>query len=82
MIIFCSEQNENVYLQVNNLPEITDEKDYQLWAIVDGIPKSLGVFSTVNKIALLEINSTNKAEAFAITLEPKGGNETPTLEKM
>lgn len=80
--VFVSEENENVYLQVSNLPGITENNDYQLWAIVDGKPASLGVFNTNNKNDLLEMKYFPKAEAYAVTLEPKGGSESPTMENM
>ncbi|RYM34969.1 anti-sigma factor [Brumimicrobium glaciale] len=80
--VFVSEENENVYLQVGNLPGISENNDYQLWAIVDGKPESLGVFNTENKEELLEMKYFPKAQAYAVTLEPKGGSESPTMENM
>lgn len=57
---------------------------YQLWAIVDGKPMSIGVF-TYDEVEQMsdpfEVAVTN-VSAFAITLEKMGGNPTPTMEKM
>ncbi|RFC54593.1 anti-sigma factor [Brumimicrobium aurantiacum] len=80
--IFVSGEDEQLYLQVNNLPEITESNDYQLWAIVDGKPKSLGVFNSINEKDLLEMDYYANAQAYAVTLEPKGGSESPTMEQM
>jgi len=80
--VFVSEAEGNVFLQLGNLPDITEDNDYQLWAIVDGKPESLGVFNTENKEDLLEMKYFPEAEAYAVTLEPKGGSESPTMENM
>lgn len=57
---------------------------YQLWAIVDGKPMSVGVF-TYDEVEQMtdpfDVGIAN-ISAFAITLEKMGGNPTPTMEKM
>lgn len=68
-----------------NLPNVNDEKeDFQLWAIVNGKPQSLGVFSSedMNGNAVMNMQKTANATAFAVTVEPKGGSINPTLDKM
>ncbi|PWH82250.1 anti-sigma factor [Brumimicrobium oceani] len=80
--VFVSEENGNVFLQIGNLPDISEDNDYQLWAIVDGKPESLGVFDTKNKEELLEMKYFPETQAYAVTLEPKGGSESPTMEQM
>jgi len=63
-----------VYLVVKNLPALPQNKQYQLWAQIDGKPKSLGVFEAAADKVIFKMNNTKKAGAFAITVEPKGGN--------
>lgn len=66
-----------------NLPAPDANHQYQLWALVDGKPIDLGVFDyTSGKAGLTQMKSIGKAQAFAVTLEKKGGNETPTLTEM
>jgi anti-sigma-K factor RskA len=57
---------------------------YQLWAIANGTPKSLGVFTYDELDNMTEPFSVydEKIDAFAITLEKMGGNPTPTMEMM
>ena len=57
---------------------------YQLWAIVDGTPKSMGVFTYDDLDNMTEPFAVydQEIEAFAITLEKMGGNPTPTMEMM
>jgi len=70
--------NKDVYLMVNNLPETTSDKQYQLWALLNGQPIDLGMIEARQQRLLLRMKNVQSAEAFAITLEPKGGSATPT----
>lgn len=71
------------YLDVINLPAPPPDKQYQLWAIVDGVPTDMGVFDiNIASTLLQEIPFIENASAFAVTLENKGGSPTPTLEEM
>lgn len=75
--------SHDVYLLVNNLPIPASDEQYQLWALLDGKPIDMGVFEITQKpLQLYRMKNAQAAQAFAITLERKGGNPTPTLEKM
>ncbi len=77
------EQNSNaVYLALENLPVAPTNQQYQLWAIVDGKPVSLGVYEQGTEIELQKMTAVASAQAFAITLEKLGGAESPTMENM
>lgn len=81
--VFWNKDNKQVYLKVNNLPEPTADKQYQLWAIVDGKPVDMGVFEMGDTINLLQkMKVTGNAQMFAVTLEKKGGAVAPTMEQM
>ncbi|MBA4302890.1 MAG: hypothetical protein C0424_01560 [Sphingobacteriaceae bacterium] len=69
-----------VYLWVNDLPQPAADEQYQLWAIVDGQPQDAGVFDLGQ--GSLKMKDFGKAQAFAITLERKGGSPTPNLEQL
>jgi len=56
---------------------------YQLWALVGKKPVDLGVFDkTADSTDMKEMKSTALADAFAVTLEPRGGSASPTMDKM
>lgn len=74
-------QSKDVYLNVNNLPKAPEGMQYQLWAIADGKPVSAGMYSEDKDTRIALSNITN-AQAFAITLEKKGGSVAPTMENM
>lgn len=80
--IFWDSTSSSVYLMVKNMPKLPSDQQYQLWALIDGKPKDLGVFDSLENNVILKMNNTQKAQAFAITIEKKGGNPSPTLEKM
>lgn len=73
--------SKDVYLSVNNLPKAPEGMQYQLWAIEDGKPVNAGMYSEDKDMKIALANIT-KAQAFAITLEKKGGSEAPTMENM
>ena len=79
--VYWDTTSKDVYLQINNLPKPVSEKQYQLWALFDGKPIDVGMIEndsfTGEKKLLLQMKNVGGAQAFAITLEKKGGNLTP-----
>ena len=63
---------KDVYMVVNNLPQAPSDKQYQLWALLDGKPIDLGVFEVNQKPLVLKMKNVQNAQAFAITLEQRG----------
>ncbi len=82
-VIWDSESNRAL-LQVSNLPAVPSDKDYQLWIIKNNKPVSAGVFAVNDpqKDSFFKIEEMaageRAADAFAITMEPKGGMPQPT----
>ncbi|MDB5272046.1 MAG: hypothetical protein JWO58_413 [Chitinophagaceae bacterium] len=78
--VLWNKKTQEVYLGgLAALPVPTAEQQYQLWAIVDGQPVDAGVFDMENKNVLQQLKTVANAQAFAVTLEKKGGSPTPTL---
>jgi len=80
--IYWDSTNTSVYLVVKNMPKLPSSQQYQLWALIDNKPKDLGVFDATDDKVILKMKNTQKAQAFAITIEQKGGSPSPTLQKM
>lgn len=81
--IYWNPETKKTYLDVNNMPEPPSDKQYQLWAIVSGTPVDMGVFDIDLAATLLqEVPHIDNPAAFAVTLEPKGGSVSPTLDQM
>lgn len=74
-------------LLVDNLPKPPADKDYQLWVLdAAGKPIDCGVFPvTASGVTTFDFGAkgnVDRANKFAITLEPKGGLPSPTLKAM
>lgn len=80
--VYWDTTSHDVYLLVNNLPVPASDKQYQLWALLNGKPVDLGVFDIKKERLLIQAKNAQGAEAFAITMENKGGSPTPTMEKI
>lgn len=81
--VLWNSKDHRVYLSVNNLPQPPSDKQYQLWAIVDGKPVDMGVFDiSTDSTMYHKMGATENAQAFAVTLEKKGGSPVPTLTAM
>jgi anti-sigma-K factor RskA len=75
--IYWDTASSNVFLVVRNLPKLPTEKQFQLWAFIEGKPVDLGLFDWDNKNVILKMKNTQKAEAFAITIEKRGNGPVP-----
>lgn len=80
-IVYWNAKERATYLSILNLPAPPSGKQYQLWAIVDKKPVDAGIFN-YDLAAVQTMKIFDKAEAFAVTLEPEGGSVAPTLTNM
>jgi anti-sigma-K factor RskA len=80
--VWWDKGSSSVYISVNNLSGLEDQYDYQLWAIEEQGPVGIGLVDAGQKFSLQQMQAVASAGAFAITIEPKGGSESPTLEKL
>lgn len=78
-VLYWNPKSGEVIWDGSSLPALSAGEQYQLWAIVDGKPQNGGVLTARTPAKMLE---TFSAQAFAVTIEPKGGSESPTLDKM
>lgn len=80
--VFWDQGQQEVFIAVNRLNSLSSEFDYQLWAIGPDGPVGIGIVDPSQPFSLQQMNAVAEAGAFAITIEPKGGSESPTLEKL
>lgn len=79
--VYWDSTSTNVYLIVKNMPKLPSEKQYQLWALIDGKPVDLGLFDPpAEPNVILKMNNTQKADAFAISVENRGDNDGKPAE--
>jgi anti-sigma-K factor RskA len=85
VMLAYSPAKKKVMLDMSNmkLPQNDKNHQYQLWALVDGKPVDLGIFdAAADSSDMKEMKSIALADAFAVTLEPKGGSINPTMDQM
>ncbi|HVV55297.1 MAG TPA: anti-sigma factor [Mucilaginibacter sp.] len=85
LMVAWSPAKKKVMIDMNdtNMPVNDKQHQYQLWALVSGKPVSLGVFDADSTSkGMVEMKPTAYADAFAVTLEPRGGSQSPTMDEM
>jgi anti-sigma-K factor RskA len=80
--VYWNPATADLYLQVKQLQQLSREQQFQLWAIIDGQPVDAGVFDATAQGLLKMKSIAGNAQAFAITIEPRGGSVNPSLETM
>jgi len=80
-VVYYDSTEGKVFFNPTLMPEVDEDKQYQLWAIVEGKPVDLGMIDK-NSHAIQAMKVVKNPAAFAITLEPLGGKPTPTMENM
>ncbi|MGB6152681.1 MAG: anti-sigma factor, partial [Pricia sp.] len=68
------------YLNVSKLPNLPENQCYQMWAEVNGEMLNLGIIKEADQ-KLLALPYSDNAIGY-ITIEPEGGNDSPTVENI
>jgi len=86
IVVAWSPVKKKVMIDMASIKMPVNDKDhqYQLWALVGGKPVDLGVFdkSPSDTTDMKEMKSVASADAFAVTLEPRGGSANPTMDEL
>lgn len=86
MIVYWHVSGQHVMVDNSKmqLPANDQDHQYQLWALVNGKPVDLGVFDMKpdSNHVLLNMKEITGAQAFAVTLEKRGGSPAPTMDQM
>lgn len=81
-LVYWNKESKQVFLDIKALPPVPPDQQYQLWFIdPETGPVSAGVFD-VKQNEIMQMIDAPAAAAFAVTLEPKGGSVSPTLEQL
>ena len=80
--ILWSAQEKKALFYASKLPSLPEGKTYQLWIIANNEPFNAGVFSVDPQgngfLKVPVLSEADKAQKFAVTLEPAGGVPQPT----
>ena len=82
--VLYNPETRAVYVDVQRLPELPPDKQYQLWALYNGKPIDAGLLTAATAAgdSLQLMKAIARAQAFAMTVEPAAGSATPTLSTM
>jgi anti-sigma-K factor RskA len=69
------------FIQIKSLPVIAGNQSYQLWSLKGDQAIPLDVFQGDGD-KLIEVQFEPGTDAYAITIEPFGGQDSPTLENL
>nr|WP_262903555.1 anti-sigma factor [Niabella beijingensis] len=79
-VVVWNKKNKEVRLSLQGLPAPPPDRQYQLWALVNGTPVDAGVIGDCATVCVLK--NVENAQAFAITLEKAGGSPAPSLDQL
>ncbi|MDX1905648.1 MAG: anti-sigma factor [Bacteroidia bacterium] len=81
IMVYWHEDSRRLFLHIHQLPTPPADRQYQLWALINGVMVNAGVFE--HNTQMQELRRVDKrAEGFVITLEPRGGVPTPSAESV
>lgn len=75
---FVLAPNGNGYMIRSSMPVLRAGKTYQLWAIDNGTPVSIGLLGRTPGIVTFTISGTTGVTALAVTVEPSSGSQRPS----
>jgi anti-sigma-K factor RskA len=82
-VVYATAGADACLVSVAGMEAAPQGKSYQLWALKDGKPVSMGVIDTQqDRSALREVACVAGAQGYAVSLEPLGGSLTPTTVVM
>jgi hypothetical protein len=85
LTVVASEKADAAVVSLRDLPALPEERNYQVWRIVDGKPQSAGIMGaddiSRDTVTML-MDEAADAEAVAVTEEPAGGSEQPTSDPL
>jgi anti-sigma-K factor RskA len=82
--ILWDPKEKRAFFYATHLPAVPAGKTYQLWIIAGNKPFDAGIFSVDQDgngfLKVDSLSEADKAQKFAVTLEPAGGVPQPTGE--
>ncbi len=79
-ITYVNHEEKTVILNSQGLAKLNDDETYQMWADVKGEMIDMGVIPSDQNMMVMKY--IDDAESINITIEPKGGNDHPTVERL
>ncbi|GAA4454880.1 anti-sigma factor [Nibrella saemangeumensis] len=81
MMVYWHPHSRQVMVEIMNMPPLPANQQYQLWSLVNGQPVDAGVFDVTDAPQKMG-RVIAQADAFAVTIEKRGGSPAPTLSSL
>ncbi len=75
--VYWNDEKKVSLLTLKNIPQLTDDECFQIWASKQGEFLDLGILNRQDYI--MEIKNFEDAKSLIITIEPEGGSQQPTM---
>jgi anti-sigma-K factor RskA len=83
ILVAFNPKHQDVMIDMTSMKMPANDQEHQLWALVDGKPVDLGVFDmAADSTGMKRMKAIGNAQAFAVTLEKRGGSINPTMDQM
>ena len=85
--VYYNAQTNTAYIDAQGLPDAPENHEFQVWNITSLqplTPESMGLINTTAEVSskVYKFENVTDPAAFGITLEPAGGSQAPTLERL
>jgi len=82
-MVYWNMESKQAMVAIDSLPMNSSDKQYELWAIpAKGAPIAEGVFDAGTKDMIAVKSVDDGVTMFAVTLEKRGGVDSPTMNQM
>ncbi|MBL7949963.1 MAG: anti-sigma factor [Bacteroidia bacterium] len=79
--IYWNPRSHETWVEVLEPMPAENGMQYQLWAMEADTPVNAGMFDMPEEDGMFRVKDVAIATAWAVTVEPKGGSERPTMER-
>jgi len=77
---YINHEDKSAIVNVQKLPELPEDKTYQMWADVEGEMINMGVIDKSKDVVVLQY--IDEATSLNITIEPAGGSDHATVTQL
>ncbi len=84
LTLYWNPVSKELILADANLPDLSFNQQYQLWALREGIPTFSGLLPQSPHFHNIDLTNSvmDWADSFALTIEPLGGSKTPSFNTL
>ncbi|MBW8243863.1 anti-sigma factor [Muricauda oceani] len=79
-VAYINHKSQLVFVNPKGLPQLPDDKTYQMWSDVNGEMINMGLVPTDKE--LVSLKYIENAESLNLTIEPASGSEHPNVEQL